>query len=125
MTLSVARQSTIDTRALLAQNTTARDHVRGRCRVRGRTTATLAGAASVVVSFALSGCYRYPWRAAPDPIAAAAASVDTPLLVTTRAPPNGAAHRYVLSWARVAEDSLVGVVFEEYRRIEGGRWSMV
>jgi len=45
--------------------------------------------------------------------------------VTTRPLANEETHRYVLSWARVDGDSLVGVVREEYRRTGAGRWGFV
>ena len=54
-----------------------------------------------------------------------AAGEGEPLRVTTRTLATGEAHRYVLSWARVNGDSLVGVVFEEHERDSGGRWSAV
>jgi|RhiMethySRZTD1v2_1073278.scaffolds.fasta_scaffold34802_3 hypothetical protein len=84
----------------------------------------VGGAGFVVLALALGGCYAYPWRPAGAPLASVAAA-GAPLRVTTRPLANEETHRYVLSWARVAGDSLVGVVRAEYRRTGAGRWSFV
>jgi len=84
----------------------------------------VGGARSVVLALTFGGCYAYPWRPVTAPLPSVAA-VGAPLRVTTRRFANDETHRYVLSWARVDGDSLVGVVREEYRRTGAGRWSLV
>ena len=76
------------------------------------------------LALTVSGCYAYPWRPTTAPLASVAAA-EALLRVTTRPFTTEEPHRYVFSWARVAGDSLVGVVCEEYRRTGAGRWSLV
>lgn len=80
--------------------------------------------ASVALAFGSGGCSGYLWRPTITPLADAAVA-EAPLQVTTRLFANAESRRYVLSWARVEGDSLIGTVAEEYRRGSTGRWNMV
>jgi len=81
-------------------------------------------AVSALVAVALSGCSAYPWRPATGTLASVAAT-GSPLRVTTRPSANAVTYRYVLAWARVAGDSLIGVVREEYQSVGAGGWRLV
>jgi hypothetical protein len=92
---------------------------------RSRFARRLASTAvPVVLALALGACSAYPWRPATGPLASVAVAA-APLRLTTRPLANDLAHRYVLSWARVQGDSLVGVAVQEYRQDRDGRWSFV